>query len=91
MFAAIIITVTLLRPTWFSGEAFYPWFPFFWFFPFVGFLTVIFLVKWSFWGWGWRSSYWRYDSNAEHILEERYARGELTREQFELMRRDLER
>jgi len=65
--------------------------PFFWFFPFIGFLAIIFFVKWSFWGWGWRSSGWRYSGDAKRILEERYARGELTREQFEQMRSDLEK
>lgn len=89
--AAIIIAASLLRPTWFSGDSFHPWFPSFWFFPFVGFLIVIFFVKWSLWGWGWRSSDWRHYSDATRILEERYAQGELTRDQFEQMRRDLER
>jgi putative membrane protein len=89
--AAIIVTVSLLRPTWFSGGSPYPWFPFFWFFPFIGFLIVIFLVKWSFWGRGWGSSDWRYYGGVERILEERYARGELTKDQFEQMKRDLER
>jgi putative membrane protein len=89
--AAIIILASLLRPTLLSGASFYPWFHFFPFFPFVAFLIVIFFVKWSLWGWGWRSGDWRYYSDARRILEERYARGELTREQLEQMRNDLER
>jgi|ERR1700730_3241280 putative membrane protein len=89
--AAVIIAALVLRPPWFSGDSSYPGFRFFWFFPFFGFLVVIFLVKWSFWGWGWRSTDWRYYSGAKQILEERYARGDLTKDQFEQMKRDLDR
>jgi putative membrane protein len=89
--AAIIVAASLLRPTWLPGDSVYPWFPSFWFFPFIGFLTIVLIAKWFLWGWGWRSSGWRYYSNAKQILEERYARGELTKEQFEQMSRDLER
>lgn len=56
--AAIVIVVLLLRPSGLAGGPPYQWFPFFWFFLFVGFLVVIFLLKWCFWGWGWRSSCW---------------------------------
>ena len=71
--------------------------PFF-FFPF-GFLIIILvaffalrLVFWG-WGWGWRGGYgrggWGY-GNAKEILSRRYARGEITKEQFDQMKKDLD-
>ena len=79
-----------------------PWggpYPVFWpYFP-LGFFFVIFLVffalRWSGWGrgrWGWRS--WGYAGpggpGAREILRQRYARGEITREQMQQMNRDLD-
>ncbi len=65
-------------------------FPFGWLF---GLFFVFLLFRFLFWpwGWGWGYSrrYWDYD-RAYHILRERYARGELSKEQFEAMLRDLE-
>ncbi len=68
-------------------------------FGWVGALFSLFFFFWVFswffrpWGWGWgyrrRYRWWRYD-DAERILRERYARGEITKEQFEQMMRDLE-
>ncbi|MBI3007862.1 MAG: SHOCT domain-containing protein [candidate division NC10 bacterium] len=51
-------------------------------------LAIIGLVRWAF-GWsgpGSRAA----GGRALDILKERYAKGELTREQFEAVRRDLE-
>ncbi|AFU59413.1 putative protein of unknown function DUF2078 [Candidatus Nitrososphaera gargensis Ga9.2] len=68
--------------------AFFP-FPFGW----LGGIFLIFIVfwvaKWFLWPWrGW----YRYEyRTAESILKERYAKGEITREQFEQMMHDLER
>jgi putative membrane protein len=70
-------------------------YPFFWpFFP-LGFFLVLLLVFLVFrgfwWGYGWRGRGWGdYHQGARSILEERYARGELTRDQFLLMSRDLD-
>jgi putative membrane protein len=69
------------------------------FFPFhFGWLGGIFLIfivfwiaKWFFWPW--RGGYYSYryqHRDAESILKERYAKGEITREQFEQMMRDIE-
>jgi len=79
------------------------YYPRFFFFPF-GFLIfffVIFLVAkglfWGLgWGWGWRrgyyGGYWHraYYGDSTEILRQRYAKGEITKEQFDQMMRDLE-
>lgn len=65
------------------------WFPF-------GFLFLLFFlflgVRWFFrpWGRGWGHPDWRYRFDAIEILRRRYARGEVSREEFESMKRDLE-
>ncbi len=69
-------------------------FGFFFFFP-LGFLffllLVFFVLRLAFWGswWGWRGRgyYW---GDAKEILRMRYARGEITKEQFDQMMHDLE-
>lgn len=64
------------------------------FFPF-GWLGGIFLVllvfwiaKWFFWPWG-RGWYGYEHRSAEQILRERYARGDISKEQFQQMMSDL--
>jgi uncharacterized membrane protein len=75
-------------------------FPFYrpFFFPF-GFLFGIFaifiifgILRWAFWGWGWgyRGRYWRHRDESYYILRRRYAKGEITKEQFDQMMRDLQ-
>ena len=67
-----------------------------WFFPFGFFFFIIFaffifrLVFWGWGGWGWRRRYWYGYGDAHEILRQRYARGEITKEQFDQMKRDLE-
>ncbi|HKW43308.1 MAG TPA: SHOCT domain-containing protein [Thermoplasmata archaeon] len=73
-----------------TGFVFFP-FGFWWIF-------LLFFLFWGFrwWGggWGWYGrpwgGYYRYHDDAHAILRTRYARGEITREQFEQMMRDLE-
>lgn len=52
-------------------------------------LGIVALVRWAF-GWSVGSGRAVGGGRALEILKERYAKGELTREQFEAMRRDLE-
>lgn len=73
------------------GYPFYGW----WVFPF-GFIFFIififFIARLAFWGWGggWgRRYYYRY-GDAKDILRQRYARGEISKDQFEQMTRDLD-
>jgi putative membrane protein len=71
---------------------FFPFFPFG--FGWIFFLFFLFFWGFRWWGgggWGWYGRpYWRYGDDAHAILRTRYARGEITREQFEQMMRDLE-
>jgi putative membrane protein len=75
-------------------EAFYP-FPFFyrfgWFFGLFWIFIIFWAVRWLFWPrwWGYGRGYWGHGDEAYHILRQRYARGEITKEQFEQMMRDL--
>ena len=75
------------------GYPFFGWF----FFPF-GFFFIFFLIffvgrmifrPWG-WGGGWSHRYWYGYGDAHEILRQRYARGEITKEQFDQMSRDLE-
>lgn len=68
---------------------------FLFFFPFgilLFFLIVFVIVRLIFqpWGQGYRRAYWRHRSEAAEIVKARYARGEITKEQFDQMMRDLE-
>ena len=85
---AVSLVVFVLRGSS-TGYVFFPFFPFgFWW------IFFLFFIFWGFrwWaGWGWYGRpYWRYHDDAHAILRSRYARGEITREQFEQMMRDLE-
>jgi putative membrane protein len=77
------------------GSYYYGW-PFFFPFGFFLFLIGIFFVfRFAFWGWGWGRGYyrgsWRYDgADALEILGRRYARGEISKEQYEQMKSDLQ-
>ena len=70
------------------------WFPFPWFFIIPVIFLAFFAFRWIFWGgWGWRGGWYyrQYSDPALEILKERFALGELTKDQFEQMARDLER
>lgn len=70
------------------------WFPFGWLFIPIVFLAF-FSLRWFFWGgwgYGWGGGWYAggHDDSAIATLRERFARGEITKEQYEQMRRDLE-
>jgi len=66
----------------------------------IFFFAIFFVVRVLFWGlgwgWGWRGGYsrgyWRYpgySGDATEILKQRYAKGEISKDQFDQMMRDL--
>ena len=67
--------------------------PYFFPFGFIFFFIVVFfifrLLFWGSWGWGYRG-HRRYWGDPKEVLKHRYARGEITKEQFDQMMRDLE-
>jgi putative membrane protein len=71
------------------------WFPFGWLWIFFGFFLFFGLLRFAFWGprWGYYRHYgygnYGRENEAYHILRERYARGEITKDQYDAMMRDL--
>jgi putative membrane protein len=69
----------------------YPFFGLGWIGIIFAFFFVFWILRWVFWS-GRPYGYWLggwNQSDANSILRERYARGEITREQFDQMTRDL--
>ncbi len=97
--AAMIYFMFIVAPTLSTGTAYtYPmaWFPFGWIMIFFGFFLIFGLLRFAFWGPRWggyyrHSGYGPYgrENDAYHILRERYARGEITKDQYDAMMRDL--
>jgi len=85
--AAAVVARLLVQPVG------YPWYPFGfgWIWIPFAFFFLFFVLRWFFWPWGWGygRGYWTGD-DAYSILRERFARGEITKEQFEQMSRDLQ-
>ena len=68
------------------------WFGWIFMIIFWGLIIVglVFLIKWLVHGTGGRSESWnRRSSNAIEILKERYARGEIDKQEFEEKKKDL--
>ncbi len=87
-FVASLVLLALRGPG--SGFVFFP-FGFGWIFVFLFFLFFWGFRWWGGWGRGWYGRPpWRYYDDAHAILRTRYARGEITKDQFEQMMRDLE-
>ncbi|MDA4131024.1 MAG: hypothetical protein OK457_09660 [Thaumarchaeota archaeon] len=81
----------------FGSYPFYGWFPFGWFFFIPVVFLIFFVFRWVLWGGGWGGGrgwyYGRYydDDRAMVVLKERFARGELSKERFEQMTKELEK
>jgi putative membrane protein len=83
----------LFGQSWFAGAAFHPWFLFgflFWLLPLFVVGALVFL------GARWllrqtKNPIGLSGAGALSILEERYARGEITKEQFAQMKKDIQR
>jgi len=75
-----------------AGNHPYSFFFGWWFFvPLLFFAFFLFFFsRWWGWGWGYRRGYYQYYDPALETLRGRFARGEITREQYDQMRRDLE-
>ena len=100
----ILLIKIILYPSNFwrdDGSFYFPW----WILGFIFILIVVgFVFRILFWtliGFDrsendfnryrhWQGRYWEYpEKGAEHILDERYARGEITREQYQQMLDDI--
>jgi len=81
---------TTIGQGWYSGI--HPWFIFgflFWLVPLIIFgIAVVLVARWLS-GRGGHENDSRGGNTAVRILEERYAKGEITKEQFERMKKDL--
>ncbi len=92
-----LATIFIPRPVPTPGNYyFWPFFPFGGLFALFWIFAIFWFVRWVFGPWRWRYSgrypgrYWRYHDESYYIIRERYAKGEITKEQFEQMMRDLE-
>jgi putative membrane protein len=78
------------------GPTMMPYYNGWWyFFPFgfiFFFIIVFFVSRLLFlpWGWGRRGGYWYGYGDPKDIIKRRYARGEITKDQFDQMMRDLD-
>ena len=96
----ILIGVAAVLSVLFRGPSTQPapFFPFFrfgfgWVSAIIGIFVFFWIIRWLFWPWGRRypDRHWGYGHDeAIYILTQRYAKGEITKEQFEQMTRDLE-
>jgi putative membrane protein len=74
-----------------TGPYYYGGWWFFFPFGFIFFFLFVFLIgRLLFMPWGWRRSYWYRHDDAYYILRQRYARGEISKDQYEQMMRDLD-
>jgi len=91
----IFLTVRfLVRPTlvpdYYGGYVYILFFfPFGILLLFLLFFAIARLTFWP-WRWGYRRADWRHYGDAREIVKTRYARGEITKEQFDQMMKDLE-
>ena len=99
----ILMGISIIIPFLFSAPVFSGVHPQFVYFPFhfgfIGIVLLIFIIffisRWVFWSnrCGDPSRYYSQYSeneNAQNVLKERYAKGEITKEQFEQIKKDLD-
>ena len=99
----VLIGISIIIPFLFSTPVFsgvHPQFVYFAFhFGFIGIVLLIFMIflisRWVFWSnrCGDSSRYYLQYSgndNAQNVSKERYAKGEITKEQFEQIKKDLD-
>lgn len=89
----VVIGVSIALSAFTSGGrgGFFP-FHFGWLGGIFLILVVFWIARWFFWPWGrWgHRPYWQNaDDEARNILRARYARGEITKEQYDAMMHDL--
>ena len=100
VFAVFVAAMVYFMLVVFPGTGYvgsYPMFPwgFGWIWMFFGLFLLFGLLRWAFFPWHWGGYYRRYgygygrENGAVHILRERYARGEITKDQYDAMMRDL--
>ena len=91
---AAMVYFLLFTPPAVAPMPYYGWFPF----GFFGFFFLVFIffgvLRWAFfpWRWGYRGygyGYYGHRDGAYHVLRERYARGEITKDQYDRMMADL--
>jgi len=100
VFAVFVAAMIYFMFFVFPGAApagYYPMFPwgFGWIWVFFGFFLFWGLLRWAFFPWHRGGYYRRYgyrngrENEAYHLLRERYARGEITKDQYDAIMRDL--
>jgi uncharacterized membrane protein len=101
-FLAIVGTVAAIGLIFFrpAPDAYYPvgigFFPFGFFFTLFLIFAVFWISRLIFfpWRWGYSRRYggggWTYGDRAYYVLRERYARGDITKDQYDQIMRDLQ-
>jgi putative membrane protein len=102
IFATIGLVLYYYPPAAPAGAVYpfyYPWFGARILFGLFFIFAIFWVLRWAFWGWGWRYrrgywgggyGYWRHRDSSYYILRERYAKGEISKEQYDQMMRDLD-
>ena len=91
---AVVIAAGVIARVLSPGGPGAVWYPFYGLWPLFLLFALFWAVRWFLWPWGWgggysRRGYWHGDESY-YILRARYARGEITKEQYDQMMRDLD-
>lgn len=76
------------------GPFYHPFFfPFGWIFGIFWIFVIFGALRCFFWPWRWGYGrrYWRYHDESYYVLRERYAKGEITKDEFENMTQTLQK